>query len=127
MRKRHWNGLLIVAILLISTAPLFAQAEPDPAKLKADAQKVVSIIEGNKDKTQAYCRIDELAGQIGEADQEKDNKKEEALSRQLFELEVKLGPEYISLMSGLKNLDPNSQQANEIESIFAPLDNSCPH
>ena len=127
MRKRHWNGLLIVAILLISTAPLFAQAEPDPAKLKADAQKVVSIIEGNKDKTQAYCRIDELAGQIGEADQEKDNKKAEALSRQLFELEVKLGTEYISLMSGLKNLDANSQQANEIESIFAPLDNSCPH
>jgi hypothetical protein len=43
MRTRHLNGLLIVASLLISTAPLFAQAKPDPAKLKDDAQKVVSI------------------------------------------------------------------------------------
>jgi hypothetical protein len=34
--------LLTLGILIISTAPLFAQAQPDPAKLKADAQKVVS-------------------------------------------------------------------------------------
>jgi hypothetical protein len=120
--------LLIVGILIISTMPSYAQGQqPDTAKLKADAQKVVSIISGDKAKTQAYCKIDELAGQIGEADEDKDSKKAEALSRQLFELEVKLGPEYISLMSSLKNLDPNSQQANEIESIFAPLDNSCAH
>jgi hypothetical protein len=40
---------LIVAVLLIGVAPLFAQAQqPDMAKLKADAQKVVSIIKGDK-------------------------------------------------------------------------------
>jgi hypothetical protein len=42
------NRLLIEGILTISTAPLFAlacttQTQPDPAKLRADAQKVVSI------------------------------------------------------------------------------------
>ena len=119
--------LLVVGILIISTAPLFAQAQPDPAKLKVDAQKVVSIISSDKAKAQAYCQISELAEQIDEADQEKDSKKAEALSRQIFELEVKLGPEYISLASSLKDVDPNSQQAKEIDSILAALDNSCPH
>jgi hypothetical protein len=121
------NWLLIVGIWIISTAPLFAQAQPDIAKLKADAQKVVSIIKDNKDKTEAYCQITKLAGQIGEAEQEKDSNKEEALSRQVFELEIKLGPEFISLVSGLKDVDPNSQQAQEIDSILAPLEDSCEH
>ena len=39
------NRLLIAGILIISTSPLYAQAQgDDPAKLKADAQMVVSII-----------------------------------------------------------------------------------
>jgi hypothetical protein len=45
---KFMNRLLIVGILVISTVPLFAQAQqPDAAKLKADAQKVVSIISGD--------------------------------------------------------------------------------
>ena len=41
------NGLALLAILLVSTMPLYAQAQqPDTAKLKADAQKVVSSIPG---------------------------------------------------------------------------------
>ncbi len=66
------NPLLMVGILIISTAPLCAQTQPDPAKLKADAQKVVSIIKGDKAKIQVYCEIDDLGEQIGEADQKKD-------------------------------------------------------
>jgi hypothetical protein len=35
--------VLIVAVLAFSTSPLYAQGQqPDAAKLKADAQKVVS-------------------------------------------------------------------------------------
>ncbi len=117
---------LSVGILIISMVPLSAQAQqPDAAKLKADAQKVVSIIKGNKDKTQAYCQINELAAQIGQTDQEKDSKKAEALSRQIFELEIKLGPEYLSLVNGLKDVDPNSPQGQEIDLILAPLEDSC--
>jgi hypothetical protein len=120
------NRLLIVAILVICTVPLYARAQqPDAAKLKADAQKVVSVIKGDKAKIQAYCQINELAEQIGEADQEKDSKKAEALSRQIFELEIKLGPDYLTLVSGLKDIDPNSPQGQEINSILAPLDDSC--
>ena len=59
------NRLLIIAILIISTPPLFAQnQQPDMATLKADAQKVVSNIRGDKAKSQAYCQINSLGGEI---------------------------------------------------------------
>src|SRR5215831_8825643 len=39
------DRLLILAILIISTLPVYAQGQqPNAAKLKADAQKVVTII-----------------------------------------------------------------------------------
>jgi hypothetical protein len=45
--------LLIVAILLISTAPLCAQPQQqNVAKLKADARNLVGIIGSDKTKTQ---------------------------------------------------------------------------
>ena len=121
------NSPLIVSILLISAVPEYAQGQqPSMAKLKADAQKVVSIISGDKAKTQTYCQINDLGGQIGEANEEQDNKKTEALSRKVSELEKKLGPEYIALISGLKDVDPNSPEGAEISSILEPLDESCP-
>ena len=43
--------LLILGILIISPLPLHAQGQqPDIAKLKADPQRVVSIISGDKAK-----------------------------------------------------------------------------
>ena len=121
------NRLLIVAILIISRAPLYAQGEqPNIAKLKADAQKVVSIISGDKAKTQTYCQINNLGEQIGEANEEQDNKKAEALSQKVIELEKNLGPEYVALVNGLKDVDPNSPEGTEISSILETLDDSCP-
>jgi hypothetical protein len=120
------NWALSIGILLVSTVPLFAQDQPDPAKLKAGAQKVVSIISGDKGKTQAYCQINDLGGQIGEANEDQDNKKAEALSQKVIELEKKLGPEYVALVDGLKNVDPNSPEGAEISSILETLDDYCP-
>jgi len=117
---------LIVAISLIFAAPLYAQdQQPNTAKLKADAQRVVSIIKGDKVKTQVYCEISDLGEQIGEADQRMDDNKAEALSRQVTELEKKLGPEYFALVNDLNKVDANSPEGQEIESILAPLDDSC--
>jgi hypothetical protein len=56
---------------------------------------------------------------------DKDSKKAEALSRQVFDLEVKLGSDYLNLANGLKEIDPNSPQAREIDSMLAPLDDLC--
>jgi hypothetical protein len=66
MRKRNLNKeLLIVAILLISTAPLYAQRQQqDVGKLKADARNVVGTIANDKAKTQAYCQTLDLARQL---------------------------------------------------------------
>ena len=120
------NKTLIVAILLIAEAPMYAQDQQSNAiKLKADAQKVVSIIKGDKAKTQVYCEINDLSEQIGEADQKKDDKNAEALSQQVTELEKKLGPEYLALVNNLNNVDPNSPEGREIDSILAPLDDAC--
>jgi DNA repair ATPase RecN len=120
--------LLIVAILVISTVPLYAQGQqPNVAKLKADAQKVVSIISGDKAKTQTYCQIANLGEQMDQAVHEKDKKKFEELAQRINEGEKQLGPEYLALVDAVKDVDQNSKDAQEIVSIFDRLDESCRH
>jgi hypothetical protein len=122
------NRVLIVRILIISTAPLYAQgAQPDTAKLRADAQKVVSIISSDKAKTQTFCQMVIVGKQIDESIQEKDNKKAAELAQKLNDLEKNLGPEYVALVDALRNTDLNSKEAQEIISTFDTLDASCPH
>ena len=117
------NVKLIVAILAIAFVSVCAQAQqPSGAKLKADAQNVVKIISGDKLKTQTYCEIAELSDQI---DEEENPTKAEELSHKVNKLEEKLGPEYLALVGGLKDIDPNSQDAQEIGSILEALDRFC--
>jgi hypothetical protein len=119
---------LLIGILFVSTAALYAQAQqPDMAKLKTDAQKVISTIRGDKAKTQAYCQLDSISEQIGQATEAEDTNKVDALSAQAEELEKKLGPEYRALFDALNDADPNSQDAKGILSMFDTLAESCPH
>jgi hypothetical protein len=118
---------LLVAVLVVSIVPLYAEAQqPNTAKVKEDAQRVVSIIKGDKAKTQVYCQINDLGDQIGEADQQNDRKKVEALAQKMNELEKQLGPEYLALVEATQDVDPNSKEGQEIESLFDKLDESCP-
>jgi hypothetical protein len=119
------NRLLIVGILIISTAPLFAQGQPDAAKLRADAQKVVGIIKADKAKTETYCHLLELGDELDEIDEQKNRNKADDLSQKISELEKTLGPEYLALADNLKNMDPTSREGQEIGSIFGNLDKSC--
>ena len=97
--RTHLNGLLIVAILAISTAPLYAQRQQqNVAKLKADARNLVGIIGSDKTKTQIYCQIDDLSEQLLQAVQEKDRKKANALAEKIAELNKKMGPEFAALI-----------------------------
>jgi hypothetical protein len=122
------NRLLIVGVLLLSTVPLCARAQRlNTAKLKADAQKVVSDIRGDKAKTQAYCQINSLGAQMVEAAQEKDSEKAEGLFQKVDDLEKQLGPQYRALFDGLYDADPNSKDVQDILSMFNKLDESCPH
>jgi hypothetical protein len=99
----------VVGVLLLSIVPVCAQ--PNTAKLRADAQNVVSNIRGDKAKTQAYCQINSLGGQMVEAAQEKDSKKAEALFQRVDDLEKQLGPQYRSLFDALYDADPNSKES----------------
>jgi hypothetical protein len=68
------------------------------------------MIIGDKAKSQIYCDIVKLGGQIEETDP-KDTKKADKLYQQVDELATKLGPEYIALMNGLQDMDPDPRTA----------------
>ncbi len=115
--------LLLIAILTISTAPLSAHGQrPNATKLKANAQKVVEIVRGDRLKIQTYCQISDLSDQI---DEEVNLVKAEELSKAIGKLEEKLGPEYIALRSVLKNIDPDSSDGREIHSMLRALEALC--
>src|SRR5215472_9563119 len=119
------NRLLIAGIVIISTVPLYAQRQQqNVAKLKADAQKVVSVIGGDKAKTQTYCEARDIAKQFVQAQQQKDNEKAEELADKLTEQQMNLGSEYLALMESLRNANLTPKDGQEIESLFDELDES---
>ena len=118
---------LIVSILLIAAWPAYAQQQPNAAQLKQDAQKVVSIIRGDKAKMQAYCQINSLGGEIDLAAQARDEQKADALTKKINDLEKQLGPEYVALFDALNNADEHSIEFQDIMSLFDHLDKFCPH
>jgi predicted nuclease with TOPRIM domain len=79
----------------------------------------------DKVKTQAYCDLTKLEGQVKAAEQKNDTKTLEALNRQAESLLDKLGPEYFKLMDGLEEVDPKSSEAKEFMSILSELDKPC--
>ena len=117
--------ILVVAGLVTSTIPGYAQDQPDIAKLKADAENLVKMTSGDKQKTQTYCEFADLSDQIGQAHEEQDTEKADELSKKADELEKKLGPEFVALAEELSKLDPNSEESKEIGSILEKLDELC--
>jgi hypothetical protein len=117
--------LTLVAAVSALAIPALAQGQRGPQKpTKAEAQKVVQIITGDKVKTQAYCDLTKLEGQV-KAVQQNDTKTVEMLIKQAEALIDKLGPEYFKLMDGLEQVDPKSSEAKEFASILSELDKSC--
>ena len=95
--------LLIMGILMVSTAPLFAQGQqPDAAKLKADARNVVSTITGDKAKSQTYCLVLDLSDELDQVDRHKEPKKAEDLSQKVDDLQKNLAPNISNCSKTLK-------------------------
>jgi hypothetical protein len=112
-----------VAVLIIVAFPIFAQAqEISIAKMKEEAQKVVKIISSNKAKTQIYCDLVKVSDEIEQANA---NSKADQLYEQMDELSAKLGPEYIELIGGLQDMDPDSEDGKEIASTLEALNKLC--
>jgi hypothetical protein len=121
------NRLLIVAILMLSTAPLYARGQLENiAKLKEDARNAVGIIGADRGKTHTYCQIVDLLGRQLGLDQKKDKKEAKALSQRVDQLQQKLGPEFVVLKNILAEIDLKSPDGREIALIIQSLNQSCP-
>ena len=120
----------LVAAISALAIPALAHAQqssPQPTVPKpttADARNVVQIIASNEVKTQAYCDLIKLEGQV-KAVQQNDTKAIETLTKQAEVLIDKLGPEYFKMMDGLEKVDPKSSEAKEFMSMLSELDKGC--
>jgi hypothetical protein len=128
-----------VAVLAIVALPVCAQAQqkaqqkaqpapPPPAApkpTKAAAQKVIQIVTADKAKTKLYCDIAALSDEIDAASQKKDEKKVDELAQKADEMGNKIGPEFVALMDGLQDMNPDSKEAQEIGSMLEALDKLC--
>ena len=120
---------IVFAIAVLAATTALAQAQPAPPNVpkptKADVQKVVQIVSGDKAKTQTYCELAKLDDQMASLDPNKDQKKLEALSDQADALAQKIGPEYVRMMQGLDQVDENSPEAKEFTALLSQLDKLC--
>ena len=104
------NVKVVVAILLIVGVPVCAQAQSMPRASKADAQRVVEIISGDKGKTKAYCDIQNLGDRMERAYEERNFKLADELLQKIDTVGKTLGPEYLALVDGLELLDPEKDK-----------------
>jgi hypothetical protein len=115
---------IFVAILLIAAVPVCAHAQ-NPKVSKGDAEKAVTIISGDKIKTQAYCDIHKFAQQLVEAHEKKDDEKVNELFDKIRTLEKIVGPEYVALIEGIEGISENDQLRAEFSSAFGALVRLC--
>jgi uncharacterized Zn finger protein len=125
------NLMLVVALSAFAAMPAFAQSQqagPRPNAPKPtmpQVQKVVQIISGDKTKTQQYCDIGKLNQEMAQAEQKKDSKTLDALSKRADDLGQKIGPEYVTLMDGLEQIDENSSEGKQVFAALDSLDKLC--
>ena len=123
--------LVIAAALLVAATPALAQGQmggppPKVAKpTKAQVQKVVQDVSGDKTKLDAYCALNKIQQQMGTLDEKKDAKKAQDLSNQADTQAQKLGPDFEKVMDGLDQVDENSAEGKDFAAILASLDAKC--
>jgi hypothetical protein len=118
------NRKFIVAILLVAAVSMYAHAQ-NPRVSKGDAQKVVSIITGDKAKTETYCEIQNLGEQMERAYEKRNLKLVDELLQKIDALEETLS-EYVALIEGLDLIDPEKDKlGGEFMSILGALDKLC--
>jgi hypothetical protein len=118
--------MLVVAVSLFAAMPVVAHAQNKaPKPTVADAQKVVQMITGDKAKLKAYCDMGKLQEQMEAAEKKKDTKAVQALGAKADALSQQIGPEYVKLMDGLDEVDPNSAEGKQFGPVFDSLIKQC--
>jgi hypothetical protein len=73
----------------------FAAAQAAPKVTKADVQKLVGSIKGDKTKLAQFCEVTKLASQAGAlAQKNRKDPKLQTLGKQMEDINAKLGPDY---------------------------------
>ena len=85
------NMKLIVAILVTTAMPVYAQAQ-DRNPVVTAARRVVEIISSDSAKVETYCAIGKLGVQIEDANEAKDKKTADVLTQKMRGLEKQFGP-----------------------------------
>ncbi len=121
------NLKLVVALSIFTAIPAASYAQQNqppapPPPTIPDVQKVVQMINADKAKVQIYCQLDKLYEQASSIT---DEKKQQALSTQIQDLEQKLGPDYVKLEDSLSGVDPDSALGKQIQAVFDPLEKQC--
>jgi hypothetical protein len=119
----------VLAISAFAAMPALAQPQHSstaPKLTDAEIQKVVATVSADKTKTQQYCEIGKLNQQMAEADQKNDTKALEALSKQMDDLEHKIGPDFVRFMDALDHMDDRSDEAKQLMAAVETLDKLCP-
>jgi hypothetical protein len=95
--------LFSVVAFLAAFAPMsaLAQQQPNiPKASKADVQKVIDSIKGDKAKMAAYCSFNKLDDQVEAiAAKNQNDPKLQSLGQQLTESIKKVGPDFEKIMS----------------------------
>ena len=122
--------LFVAATILItaSIATFAAEDEPNqpqPMPTIEEVQKVVKTISGDKKKLQAYCELGRLQQQMEEAEEKNDTKLIDDLFAKADSLQLQLGPDYATIVDGIGDLDPNSEEGKKFTALFAPLHKQC--
>src|SRR5215471_3530607 len=117
---------LFATVTILVTASIAALAQVDEPDNQAsptieDAQKLVQTISGNKAKLKAYCELGKLHEQMEKAEEKNDTKELDALGVKLDSIEHQVGPDYIRVMDGLGELDPNSAESQKLTAVFESL------
>jgi hypothetical protein len=123
---------LAVSVFALAAMCALAQAQPGnrpqsaPKLSKAEIQKVVQMISGDKTKTQQYCEIGKLNRQMEQADQKNDTKALETLGKQADDLAHKIGPDFVKFMDALDQVEDPAKADKDLTGAVETLDKLCP-
>ena len=119
-----------VTVSVLAAAPIVALTQQDfnstPWKPTiGDAQKLIDNISSDKDKLKAYCEIGKLDEELDDAEEKGDAKEFETLVAKRDTLEQQLGLDYIRVIDGLGDVEPNSAEGQKFSAVFEPLRKHC--
>src|SRR5271170_6687842 len=83
------------------------------------SQKLVRTISSDRAKLKAYCDMGKLQEQMDQAEQNNDHEALEILDAKIDSLSQQISPDYVRIIDGLREIDPDSADGKR---FFAVLD-----